>query len=308
MDAAPTSAAHQDRLHQKLRQEEAARIRELEVKAAREKALAALKKKQEDEEEERKKREEAQGHRYACGSHFISNDQLGAAKATARKLAQKKASDNTANEQLMRQREAAREEALAKPKQQQEETRRREETRVQQTLWEMDVCAGGIRWIKLSQGYRCGCGFHFISNDQLELRVVEAAAQKLAQKAKDNAANEQLLRQREAAREGALALLKKKQEAARRKREEVHFEVQKLVRQREATLQENLAELRKQDEAKRKREVLLRQREAAQEEALAKLKKQEEEETKRREEAQVQPNLLQMAEHCYYAITKWWSS
>ncbi|KAG2359775.1 P-loop containing nucleoside triphosphate hydrolase protein [Suillus spraguei] len=106
-------------------------------------------------------------------------NQLRAAEAAAQKLAQKKANDNTANEQLMRQREAARireleakaarEKALTalKKKQQEEERRRREEARVQQKLQEMGVCISGFRWIKQSQGYRCAGGSHFISNDQL---------------------------------------------------------------------------------------------------------------------------------------------
>ncbi|KAG2354583.1 P-loop containing nucleoside triphosphate hydrolase protein [Suillus spraguei] len=106
-------------------------------------------------------------------------NQLRAAEAAAQKLAHKKANDNAANEQLMRQREAARireleakaarEKALTalKKKQQEEERRRREEARVQQKLREMGVCIAGFRWIKQSQGYRCAGGSHFISNDQL---------------------------------------------------------------------------------------------------------------------------------------------
>ncbi|KAG2072157.1 P-loop containing nucleoside triphosphate hydrolase protein [Suillus decipiens] len=106
-------------------------------------------------------------------------NRLRAAEAAAQKLAQKKVNDNAANEQLMRQREAARiheleakaarEKALAalKKKQGEEQRRRREEARVQQKLRQMGVCVAGYRWIKQSQGYRCAGGSHFISNDQL---------------------------------------------------------------------------------------------------------------------------------------------
>ncbi|KAG1804061.1 P-loop containing nucleoside triphosphate hydrolase protein [Suillus subaureus] len=106
-------------------------------------------------------------------------NELRAAEAAARKLAQKIANDNAANEQLMRQREAARiqeleakatrDRALAalKKKQQEEERRRHEEVRVQQKLRQMGVCVAGFNWIKQSQGYRCAGGSHFISNDQL---------------------------------------------------------------------------------------------------------------------------------------------
>ncbi|KAG1894709.1 P-loop containing nucleoside triphosphate hydrolase protein [Suillus fuscotomentosus] len=106
-------------------------------------------------------------------------NELRAAEAAARKLAQKKANDNAANEELMRQREAARireleakaarENALAalKKKQEEEVRRRREEAQVQRKLQEMGVCVAGFRWIKQSHGYRCAGGAHFISNDQL---------------------------------------------------------------------------------------------------------------------------------------------
>ncbi|KAG2359774.1 hypothetical protein BDR07DRAFT_1336370 [Suillus spraguei] len=243
MNAAPPSAAHQERLHQEMRQQ-------------------------------------SQGYPCACRLHFISNDELelGAAEAAARKLAQKKASDNAANEQLMRQREAAREEALAKLKKQEkeEETRRCDDAQAQQTLREMGACAAGFRWIKQSQGYRCACGFHFISNDQLELAAAKAAARKLAQKkANDDAANEQLMRERKAAQEEASALLKKQQQREKWRREEAQAQ-----------------------------QTLFRQQEAAREEALAELKKQQEE-TRKREEAQAQPNLLQIAEQCYHVIKCW---
>ncbi|KAG1870831.1 P-loop containing nucleoside triphosphate hydrolase protein [Suillus subluteus] len=106
-------------------------------------------------------------------------NKLRAAEAAAQKLAQIIANDNAANEQLMRQREAARiraleakaarENALAalKKKQEEEERRKREEARVQQKLRQMGVCVAGFNWIKQSQGYRCAGGTHFMSNDQL---------------------------------------------------------------------------------------------------------------------------------------------
>ncbi|KAG1844511.1 P-loop containing nucleoside triphosphate hydrolase protein [Suillus subalutaceus] len=197
MNASPELAARQDLLHQKqvngkknnatdgimeltgledvedtteqlMHQLETARIRRLEAKAAREKALAALKKKYEEEE---RKREEVQvqqslqqmgvcpgghcwiklpqGYRCACGTHFMSNDQL------------------------MRQQEAA------LKKKQEDEERKREEAQVQQRLQQLEagVCSAGYRWIKQSQGYRCADGTHFISNDQL-MRQQEAAPKK----------------------------------------------------------------------------------------------------------------------------------
>jgi len=106
-------------------------------------------------------------------------NELRAAEAAARKLAQKVAKDNSVNEELRRQREAARireleaksarEKALAalREKQQEENRRKREEAKVQQKLRHMGVCVAGFRWIKQSGGYRCGGGSHCVSNAQL---------------------------------------------------------------------------------------------------------------------------------------------
>lgn len=106
-------------------------------------------------------------------------NELQAAEASARKLAQKVAKDNTAADELMRQREAARmrqlhakaaqAKALAalREKQQEEERKKREEAKIQQKLREMGVCVAGFRWIKQSGGYRCSGGYHFISNAEL---------------------------------------------------------------------------------------------------------------------------------------------
>ncbi|KAG1880025.1 P-loop containing nucleoside triphosphate hydrolase protein [Suillus subluteus] len=132
---------------------------------------------------------------------------------------------------------AAREKALAALKRkQEEEERKREEAQVQQSLQQMGVCPGGHCWIKLSQGYRCAAGTHFMSNDQL-------------------------MRQQEAA-------LKKKQEDEERKREEAQVQQtlwqQMLMRQQEAARvrelevkaaqEQALAALKKQEEEERMRE------------------------------------------------------
>ncbi|KAG2036386.1 hypothetical protein BDR03DRAFT_992983 [Suillus americanus] len=148
MNAAPKLAAHQDWLHQKqvdgqkssaidgimelkgiedvedtseqlMRQLEATRIRRLEAKAAREKALAELKKKQEEEE---RKREEAH---VQLMRHWQE-------AARVRELEVK----------------AAQEKALAARKKQEEEERMREEARAQQKLQQMG--AAGYLWIKQS--------------------------------------------------------------------------------------------------------------------------------------------------------------
>jgi SOS response regulatory protein OraA/RecX len=106
-------------------------------------------------------------------------DEVRAAEAAVRKLAQQVAKDDAAADELMHQREAARmralraraarEKALAalKKKQEEEERKRREEVKVQQKLRQMGVCMAGFGWIKQSDGYRCAGGFCFASNAQL---------------------------------------------------------------------------------------------------------------------------------------------
>jgi hypothetical protein len=187
---------------QPIHQREAARIRQMEGKVAREKALAALKKKQEKEE---RKYEEAhvqqslqrmgvcsvgyrwikqpQGYRCAGGTHFISNDQL------------------------MRQQEAG------LKKKQDEEEGQREEAQVQLMLQQMGMCSAGYHWIKQSQGYRCTGGGHFISNDHL-MRQKEAAR-----------IREQ---EAEAAQERALAALKKQEEERRHEEAQVQQKLQQM--------------------------------------------------------------------------------
>jgi hypothetical protein len=106
-------------------------------------------------------------------------NELRAAEAAARKLAQKKI--DAVNEELMRQREAARireieakaaqEKALAawKKKQEEEARRKREEAQVQKKLRQIGMCVAGFRWTKQSDGYRCEGGSHFVSNAQLNI-------------------------------------------------------------------------------------------------------------------------------------------
>ncbi|KAG2138476.1 P-loop containing nucleoside triphosphate hydrolase protein [Suillus clintonianus] len=114
-------------------------------------------------------------------AHQNTMNELQAAEATAQQLVEEVANlqNGTANEELMRQREAARirvleakaarEKALGaqREKHQEQARKRREEAQVQQKLRQVGVCTAGFRWIKQSQGYRCAGGSHFISKADL---------------------------------------------------------------------------------------------------------------------------------------------
>ena len=47
------------------------------------------------------------------------------------------------------------------------EEERREEAKVQQKIRQMGQCVAGFKWLKVSGGYRCAGGSHFLSNGQL---------------------------------------------------------------------------------------------------------------------------------------------
>jgi hypothetical protein len=47
------------------------------------------------------------------------------------------------------------------------EEERRKEAQVQQKIRHMGLCVAGFRWVKMSGGYRCAGGSHFLSNGQL---------------------------------------------------------------------------------------------------------------------------------------------
>lgn len=64
-----------------------------------------------------------------------------------------------AAERAKRAREAARLQKL--------EEEQRKEARVQQKIRQMGLCVAGFRWLKVSGGYRCAGGSHFLSNGQL---------------------------------------------------------------------------------------------------------------------------------------------
>ena len=96
-----------------------------------------------------------------------------------KRLAEAVAKDAKERDELMRQREQARLQALAErvkrariraeieARRKEEEKRRKEEARVQAKIRDMGVCPVGFRWIKQVDGYRCAGGAHFLTNGQL---------------------------------------------------------------------------------------------------------------------------------------------
>jgi ATPase family associated with various cellular activities (AAA) len=99
--------------------------------------------------------------------------------ARAAKQAEDAANDMAARQEAQRQREELeRKEALAraarqkladalKAKRAEEQRKKQEEVRVQTRLRSMGKCVQGYQWIKVSHGYRCRGGAHFISDTQL---------------------------------------------------------------------------------------------------------------------------------------------
>ena len=99
--------------------------------------------------------------------------------AIAEELAQAKARDDAHMRELMREREAARlreqeaRRAREQAQREQEAAReaqlrpRQEEQKAQAKLRDMGVCCAGYRWTKQDDGYRCGGGYHFVSDAQL---------------------------------------------------------------------------------------------------------------------------------------------
>jgi len=100
-----------------------------------------------------------------------------AAEAKRIELERKAAQDAEAKRlwELERLREFKVREALAKAqaaleaKRREEERKRKEEAKVQVKLRQMGVCVAGFQWIKMSGGYRCAGGSHFVSDAQLGL-------------------------------------------------------------------------------------------------------------------------------------------
>ena len=97
-------------------------------------------------------------------------------RALAKELAQTRAKDAAAHDELKRQQEQARLReyeakaerervaAMLEKKRKEEAKQRQQEAKAQAALREMGVCVAGFRWTKQSSGYRCAGGSHFVDN------------------------------------------------------------------------------------------------------------------------------------------------
>jgi hypothetical protein len=98
-------------------------------------------------------------------------EELEKAERSSAKEAASKPHDNEARRRAERLRleataaRAKRAEEAARLKKLEEE--RREEAKVQQKIRQMGLCVAGFKWLKVSGGYRCAGGMHFLSNGQL---------------------------------------------------------------------------------------------------------------------------------------------
>jgi hypothetical protein len=102
-----------------------------------------------------------------------------AERALAKKLAETRAKDAAAQNELKRQQEQVRLRecaamaerqriaAILEEKRKEEARQRQQEAKAQAALRQMGVCVAGFRWIKQSSGYRCAGGTHFVDNASL---------------------------------------------------------------------------------------------------------------------------------------------